>query len=156
MDRNSQRFTLVPHESIVYAIFVVFTGAAILATLALYARQALLVSYIVLGVLLGPWGFGMVNDPEVVKQIAHIGIIFLLFLMGLDLDPKELLLLMRKTTIVTAVSTILFTILGGAVAWLFGFNPVECIIIGVAVTFSSTIIGLKLIPTTVLHHQRTG
>ncbi|MGH8534514.1 MAG: cation:proton antiporter, partial [Gammaproteobacteria bacterium] len=45
-------------ENIVFSLFLVFTGAAILATLALYARQAMLVAYIVLGVVLGPWGIG--------------------------------------------------------------------------------------------------
>jgi len=45
---------------------------------------------------------------------------------------------------------------GVTVAWAFGFDLVECLVIGAVTTFSSTIIGLKLLPTTVLHHQRTG
>ena len=69
-------------ESVIFYIFVIFTGAAILATLALYARQSLLVVYIILGVLVGPSLFGLVNDDVVIKQIAHIGVIFLLFLIG--------------------------------------------------------------------------
>ena len=146
----------VQSEAVVHTIFLVFTGAAVLATVALYARQSLLVAYIVLGVLFGPWGFGLVSDPAVVQEIAHIGIMFLLFLMGLDLDPKELFHMVTKTTTVTAVSSLLFMLLGGGVAWMFGFSPLECLLIGIAATFSSTIIGLKLLPTTVLHHQRTG
>lgn len=144
------------HDPVVYTIFLVFTGAWALATVALYARQALLVAYIVLGMIMGPWGLGLVSDPEMVKQIAHIGIIFLLFLMGLDLKPQELFHMVRKTTTVTAFSSLLFLLLGGAVALLFGYSLVESLIVGAAVTFSSTIIGLKLLPTTVLHHQRTG
>ncbi len=143
-------------EPIAYTIFLIFTGAAVLATLALYARQALLVAYIVLGALLGPWGLGLVSDPEVVKQTAHIGIMFLLFLMGLDLNPHELFHLVRKTTAVTVLSSLLFAGLGAGIAWAFGFSLSECLLVGVAMTFSSTIIGLKLLPTTVLHHQRTG
>jgi Kef-type K+ transport system membrane component KefB len=146
----------VQSDAVVHTIFLVFTGAAVLATLALYARQSLLVAYIVLGALFGPWGFGLVSDPAVVQEIAHIGIMFLLFLMGLDLDPKELFHMVSKTTTVTAVSSLLFMLLGGGVAWMFGFSPLECLLIGIAATFSSTIIGLKLLPTTVLHHQRTG
>lgn len=143
-------------EPLAYTIFLIFTGAAVLATLALYARQALLVAYIVLGALLGPWGLGLVSDPEVVKQTAHIGIMFLLFLMGLDLNPRELIHLVRKTTAVTVLSSLLFAVLGAAIAWAFGFSFGECLLVGAAMTFSSTIIGLKLLPTTVLHHQRTG
>ncbi|EGV51211.1 cation:proton antiporter [Candidatus Endoriftia persephone] len=143
-------------DPILFTIFLVFSGAALLATVALFARQALLIAYILLGALFGPWGFGFVDDPAVVKEIADIGIIFLLFLLGLDLKPQELLNLLRKTTLVTLGSSLLFFVIGFSVAWLFGFSWVESLVVGGTMTFSSTIIGLKLLPTTVLHHQRTG
>ena len=144
------------HDPIVFTIFLVFTGAAVLATLSLYARQSLLVAYIVLGVLLGPWGLGLTGDPETVTQISHIGIVFLLFLLGLNLQPQDLVRTVRNTTTVTLASSVVFAAVGGIVAWAFGFGLAESLLIGGAMTFSSTIIGLKLLPTTVLHHQRTG
>jgi Kef-type K+ transport system membrane component KefB len=144
------------HESIVFTIFLVFTGAAVLATLSLYARQSLLVAYIALGVLLGPWGLGLTGDPETVTQISHIGIVFLLFLLGLNLQPQDLLRTVRNTTVVTLASSVVFAAVGAVVALGFGFGLAESLMIGGAMTFSSTIIGLKLLPTTVLHHQRTG
>lgn len=144
------------HESIVFTIFLVFTGAAVVATLSLYARQSLLVAYIALGVLLGPWGLGLTGDPETVTQISHIGIVFLLFLLGLNLQPQDLVRTVRNTTVVTLASSAVFAAIGAVVAWSFGFGLAESLMIGAAMTFSSTIIGLKLLPTTVLHHQRTG
>jgi len=143
-------------DPIVFTIFLVFTGAAVLATLSLYARQSLLVAYIALGVLLGPWGLGLTGDPETVAQIAHIGIVFLLFLLGLNLQPQDLIRTVRNTTTVTLASSLLFAAIGAVVAWAFGFGVMESLLVGGAMTFSSTIIGLKLLPTTVLHHQRTG
>ncbi|MES9904378.1 MAG: cation:proton antiporter [Sedimenticola sp.] len=143
-------------QDIVFTIFLIFTGAAVLATIALYARQALLVAYILLGVLLGPSVFGLVNDPDLIGDIAHIGIMFLLFLMGLELNPREFLLLMRKTILTTLFSSLLFWGAGFLLALLFGYTSLEALLIGAAMIFSSTIIGLKLLPTTVLHHQRTG
>ncbi len=143
-------------ESIVFYIFVIFTGAALLATLALYARQSLLVVYILLGVLVGPSMLGVVDDAEVIKQIAHIGVIFLLFLIGINLPPQKLLLMLRKTSIIAGISSLLFFLLGLACGIVFGFTLIESAIIGAAMMFSSTIIGLKLLPTTVLHHQHTG
>ena len=143
-------------DPIIFTIFLIFSGAALLATAALYARQALLVAYILLGVLLGPSVGDLVNDPDVIREIAHIGIIFLLFLMGLELNPRDLLLLMRKTTLVTLASSLVFAAIGIVVALAFGFALGESLVIGAAMTFSSTIIGIKLLPTTVLHHQRTG
>jgi Kef-type K+ transport system membrane component KefB len=141
---------------ILFTIFLIFSGAALFATLALYARQALLISYILLGVLLGPSAAGLVHDSELVREMSSIGIMFLLFLMGLELNPRELLLLLKKTTTVTLLSSALFALCGGLVAWLFGFSLQESLIVGAAMMFSSTIIGLKLLPTTVLHHQHTG
>jgi Kef-type K+ transport system membrane component KefB len=143
-------------DPVVYNIFLIFSGAAVVATLALFARQALPVAYILLGVAFGPSVSGLVTDPLVVEQIAHIGIVFLLFLMGLDLDPKELLRALRRTTLITLSSSLVFAAAGGAVAWGAGFGPLESLVVGIATAFSSTLIGIKLLPTTVLHHQRMG
>ena len=143
-------------DSIVFTFFLIFAGAALVATFALFARQALLIAYILIGVLLGPWGLGFVNDAKVIGEIAHIGIIFLLFLIGLNLQPQELLHMMRKTTIVTVASSTVFTLFGFALCMLFGFSLQDAILVGIATSFSSTIIGLKLLPTTILHHQRSG
>ncbi|NOR73474.1 MAG: cation:proton antiporter [Mariprofundaceae bacterium] len=143
-------------DPVVFTIFLIFTGAAMLATAALYARQALLVSYILLGICIGPWGLGLVPDPAIIEAIAHIGIIFLLFLIGLNLPAQKFFHMVRKTTIVAGVSSLLFLFVGMAFGRTFGFTVVESLVIGFTLMFSSTIIGLKLLPTTVLHHKRTG
>ncbi|MCP5230619.1 MAG: cation:proton antiporter [Zoogloeaceae bacterium] len=144
------------HDPIVSSFFLIFTGAAVLGTLALYARQSLLLAYILLGILLGPSVLGLIPNLELLEQISHIGITFLLFLLGLDLQPRELLHLLRKTTTVTLASSALFAALGVAAGQLSGFNLTESLLIGAAAMFSSTIIGIKLLPTTVLHHQHAG
>lgn len=143
-------------ESIATTLFLIFTGTAVLATLALYARQSLLVVYILLGIILGPSGISLVTDPVLIQEISHIGIIFLLFLLGINLPPMKFLQLLKETTYVTGVSALLFIILGCAIAWLFGYNVIDSLLIGTALMFSSTIIGIKLLPTTILHHRRRG
>lgn len=141
---------------ILYTIFIIFTGAAILSTLVLYTRQSLLVAYLLLGIIVGPWGAQFVSDPTMVGDVAEIGIIFLLFLLGLDLHPQDLIRMFREVIIVFIIGTIIFALAGFIIGYLFKFSIIESIIIGVALTFSSTIIGLKLLPTTALHHQRIG
>lgn len=143
-------------HAVLFTVFLIFTGAAAMATLALYARQTLLIAYIVLGVLMGSSGLNLVGDPQQIEGIAHIGVIFLLFLLGLNLYPQKLVQLLRETMAVTVLTSGVFGLLGCAVAWTAGFAPAECVIVGVAMMFSSTILGLKLLPTTVLHHRRTG
>ena len=143
-------------QSIIYIIFIIFTGTAILSTFALMTRQSLLVAYILLGAILGPWGFGLVNDSNLIKQTGDIGIIFLLFLLGLHLHPQDLFHSLKKMSWITFVSSTIFLIVGFIIGYVFHFNGMECLIIGITMMFSSTIIGLKLLPTTILHHQHTG
>jgi len=142
--------------NIVYSFFLIFSGAAVLASLALLTRQPLILAYIVLGALVGPYGFSLINNFQLLSDISEIGIIFLLFLLGLDMQPAALLHVLRKATIVTVVSTFLFAAIGYGVALFSGFTQKESMIVAIAVTFSSTIIGIKLLPTTVLHHRQAG
>lgn len=143
-------------EVFVFTIFLIFTSAAILATIALFTRQSLLVAYMLLGVLLGPSGLKLVPQLSLARGIGEIGIIFLLFLLGLDLSPKELIHTLRKTTEVTLISSLVFAGIGFLVGYLFNFTLIESLLIGAAMMFSSTIIGLKLLPTTALHHKPIG
>jgi Kef-type K+ transport system membrane component KefB len=143
-------------DSILLSMFLIFGGAALLATVALYLRQAMIVAYLVVGAMLGPWGFGLVTDAELIQDIARIGIIFLLFLLGLNLAPGKLFQLLRETTLITLFCTLVFSGIAGCIAWIYGLGAVDIIVIGIAASFSSTIVGLKLLPTTVLHHRHTG
>ncbi|TNF03388.1 MAG: cation:proton antiporter [Gammaproteobacteria bacterium] len=144
------------NEAVFQSFFLIFTGAAIIASLAIYGRQPLLVAYIALGALIGPYGLGWVQDVHLLSEISEIGIIFLLFLLGLDLQPQSLMAALKKVTVVTLISSLLFAVAGYLIAYLFGFTPTECLIIGAAMMFSSTIIGIKLLPTTILHHRHIG
>lgn len=146
----------MPSESLLYVVFLIFTGAAVFATLALYARQALIVSYIVLGVVMGPSVLGWVSDAPLVKSVGDIGIMFLLFLLGLNMHPQKLVKLLGSATLVTGVSSLAFGAIGALAGFLLGFTAVESFIVGGGLMFSSTIVGLKLLPTTILHHRHTG
>ena len=114
---------------LVYSIFLIFTGAALFATGALYARQALLVAYIVLGALTGPAALGLVDDAELIEQISEIGIIFLLFLLGLNLYPQKLLSLFRETTLVTIASSVAFCAAGFGISRAFGLAAVDSVLV---------------------------
>ncbi len=142
--------------SIETIIFLIFTGAAVFATLALFARQTMIVAYILLGILLGPWGFALVDNIEFIEGISKIGIIFLLYLLGLDLLPQQLLKTSYKALAITLSSSAVFLLSGFLIAYGFGHGLFESLLIGAVMMFSSTIIGLKLLPATTLHHGNTG
>ena len=140
----------------VESLILIFAGSALLATLALYMRQPLLVAYIAIGIIVGPHALSWVADAELLRELAEIGIIFLLFLVGLDHEPGKLLRLFRKGLITACVSSVVFLGTGFGLMHAFGFSSTESLITGLALMFSSTIVGLKLLPTTVLHHRPIG
>jgi len=144
------------HNSVFYTIFLIFGGSAVFSTLVLYTRQSLLVAYILLGAMLGPWGLKWVPDVGTIQQIGDVGIIFLLFLLGLHLQPQNLIHMLKRVTMISIVSSLLFAAIGYLIGLWFGLSMTESVILGAAMMFSSTIIGLKLLPTTILHHQHTG
>ena len=144
------------HVGIIESFFIIFTGAAALAAVALYTRQPLIVAYIAIGCLVGPHGIALVSDDRLLAEIGEIGIIFLLFLVGLDLPPAKLKDMIGESVLTALASTAVFFGLGFGVMLAFGFTLVEAAIAGTACVFSSTILGIKLLPTTVLHHRHIG
>jgi len=143
-------------STVTFEFFLIFSGAALFASLALYTRQPLIIAYIALGACIGPYGLGLIPDLNQLTQVGHIGIIFLLFLLGLDMQPQALWSTLRKSMVVAVFSSTVFLGMGFGVAHLFGFSTRDSLVVGAAMMFSSTIIGIKLLPTTVLHHRHIG
>ncbi|OUR67783.1 sodium:proton antiporter [Bermanella sp. 47_1433_sub80_T6] len=139
-----------------FSFFVIFSGAAILATFSLYTHQPIIVAYVLLGLIAGPSGFQWVSDPDLLNEISHIGIVFLLFLLGLDMQPSSLIHVLKKASLVALISSVFFFAIGYFAGQAFHFTANESLIMGAAMMFSSTIIGIKLLPTTVLHHKHMG
>lgn len=142
--------------TVFYTIFLIFAGAAVFSTVVLYTRQSLLVAYILLGAALGPWGLGLITDLSAVRQVGDIGIVFLLFLLGLHLQPQNLVHMLKEVTWIAIFSSLIFALMAYLIGCWFGLSKTECWVLAAAMMFSSTIIGLKLLPTTILHHQHTG
>lgn len=143
-------------ENIVTELALVYAGAALLATLFLLLKQPVIISYIALGVLVGPFGLKLINDTHHIEEISHVGIILLLFLIGLNLHPNKLFHLFKKTALVTTITSLLFSLVLGGLTFMFGYKLFDSVVIGLALMFSSTVVGLKLLPSTDLHNNHIG
>lgn len=108
-------------------------------------KQPIIVSYIIVGILAGPTAFNLVQNAEEIILFAKFGIAILLFLVGLKLDFH----MIRSTGKVAAIgglAQVIFTaVVGYVLALLFGFDAITSFYIAVALTFSSTIIIIKLL-----------
>jgi len=124
------------------AILVIAAAVGGLATL---LKQPLIVAYILVGVIVGPAVAGFVTAQEQVELLAKVGIAILLFLVGLKLD-LHLIRSMGKVSLLTGLGQVIFTsVIGFLIVLAFGFDVIPAIYIAVALTFSSTIIIVKLL-----------
>lgn len=132
-------------ENIFYEFSMLLIIAAILGLIARLLNQPLIVAFIAVGILLGPAGFDIVNAHDHMSLLASMGISILLFLVGLKLD-LTLIKSMGKVALATGLGQVLFTsIFGFLICIALGFSVVGSIYIAVALTFSSTIIIVKLL-----------
>lgn len=108
-------------------------------------RQPLVVGYIVSGVVAGPYVLNILHSTDHVELFSKIGIAVLLFIVGLNLNPESVHETGRAA-VVTGLGQILFTsLLGFGIVSLLGYDSVTSLYVAVALTFSSTIIVLKLL-----------
>ena len=132
-------FSTVFHE--LAAILVI---AGVIGVLALKLRQPLIISYIITGIVAGPAVLGWASGGSEIKLLSSIGIAVLLFVVGLKLDVG-LIRSVGPVALATGLGQIVFTSLFGFLLALgLGFAPVKAIYIAVCLTFSSTIIIVKL------------
>ena len=143
-------------DSIIFELSVVIVGAAALGTLFLYGKQPILIAYIAIGFAVGPNGLAFIPSIDHIEKIAHFGVILLLFLIGLNLQPLKLLRIFRRTALLTFGTSMVFGGTTFLLALLLKFDAHTAGLFGAAMMFSSTVVALKLVPTTTLHHKRTG
>ncbi|MGB5110200.1 MAG: cation:proton antiporter family protein [Mycobacterium sp.] len=123
-------------------VLAIATVAGLIAT---RMRQPLIVAFIVVGIAVGPVGTGWVSADSTIELLAEFGISLLLFLVGLRLDLQ----MIRSTGPVAMVTglgqVVLTSAIGYLVAIAFGMDSLTAVYIAMAVTFSSTIIIVKLL-----------
>ena len=123
--------------------------AWILAVLAKFARQPLIVAYLIAGVLVGPVGFGWIANRDAIHTISELGLIFLLFMIGLEIDLHKVLTA-GKAILITS----LIQVLGGTLAGLLFFKPIgfalgrgqlDALYLALAAALSSTVVIVKIL-----------
>jgi Kef-type K+ transport system membrane component KefB len=132
-------------ENTFYLTAAVLAVAAVVGLLANMARQPLIVAYILVGILVGPSALGWVEDAEPLELFAEIGIAMLLFLVGLRLD-LHLVRTTGRVALVTGLGQVVFTsVIGFLLALGLGLDVTAAAYVAIALTFSSTIIIVKLL-----------
>jgi len=134
----------MPHESSLIATIVIGIGMAfVLGALANRLRTSPLVGYVLAGVALGPFTPGFVADQRLAPQLAEIGVILLMFGVGLHFSVKDLFAV-RMTVVPGAVAQVAAsTLLGMGLAWLVGWPAPAGIVLGLALSVASTVVLMR-------------
>jgi len=125
--------------SIIIGITVLITGAMKLL------KQPLIIGYILTGIIVSPYFLNIVRSTDTIAVFSQIGITLLLFIVGLSLSPK-VIKEVGKVSLITGIGQIIFTsLIGFFIGRLLGFSIIVSLYIAIALTFSSTIIIMKLL-----------
>ncbi len=126
-------------------ISIIIFVAMIVSIMMRMLKQPLIVGYILTGIIIGPYALNLLHSGEVLELFSKIGITILLFIVGLNLSPsviKEV----GKVSLLTGLGQVFFTaIVGFLIARMLGIDTVAAMFVAIALTFSSTIIILKLL-----------
>ena len=125
---------------------IIIVVASVLGIIARLAKQPTILAYLIAGILVGVFGFFEIShDTEVYRIFSDLGIMFLLFLVGLEINYSSLRSVGRDSFIV-GIGQVIFTfIIGFGISLLFNFSLIASFYISLALTFSSTIIVVNLL-----------
>jgi glutathione-regulated potassium-efflux system ancillary protein KefC/glutathione-regulated potassium-efflux system protein KefB len=124
----------------------VFLGAAVLAvSIFRLLRLSSILGYVAAGMVIGPWGFRLVSDVPSVMSFAEFGIVLLLFIIGLELQPTRLWVMRRNVFGLGLAQVILCAVLLGVAGWSVGLRPLPALLVGFGLSLSSTPLVLQLL-----------
>ena len=135
----------MPHEGNLLQAAVVFLFAAVLTVpLAKRLQLGAVLGYLLAGVLIGPAVLGLIGNPQSVMHISELGVVLLLFIIGLELSPRRLWV-MRKAVFGVGLAQVLLTasVIGVLAFYLFGQKLNSAIVLGLGLALSSTAFGLQ-------------
>lgn len=128
-----------------FEVGLVIGIATVISLLIRFLKQPLIIAYILTGIIAGPSLLNVISSTDTITIFSHMGVALLLFVVGLSLDPK-VIKEVGVVSAVTGVGQVLFTtIIGFLISLALGFPALTALYIGIALSFSSTIIVLKLL-----------
>ncbi len=132
-------------EGIFFDIGIIIILATVLGFSLKLLKQPLIPAYVLAGVLLGPYGLSMITNPHVIETLSEMGIAFLLFVVGIEMDFKRLKSIGLIATIGGTIQILILSSMGWLIGIFLGLGPIEAIYCGLIVSFSSTMVVIKLL-----------
>lgn len=146
----------VEHANVLLAMFIILASAKLMAEVFERLRQPAVVGEILAGIIIGPSVLAWVQPTEFISVLAEIGVIFLLFTVGLETKPQSILNVGRKAA-TTAILGVVFPFIAGfAIAWFWDGSFVEAMFIGAALVATSVGITARVLASMGLLDRETS
>ena len=133
------------HMNILQEAAVYLLAAALFVPLAKRTGLGSVLGYVVAGIVIGPWGLELISDPQSVLHAAEIGVVFLLFLIGLQLQPARLWVLRTSIFGLGSVQVVATTVVLSILALQLGYDWTQSLVMGFGLSLSSTAFALQLL-----------
>lgn len=130
--------------SLLFSVFVFLAAASFLVPLSKLSGLGSVIGYLAAGVLIGPSIMGLISDPETILHFSEFGVVMMLFLIGLELKPQALWDMRRKLLGLGGCQVLLTLLCVTGAALVFGQSIQAAIVIGMALSLSSTAIALQI------------
>lgn len=124
---------------------ILLAAAVVAVSVFRFLRLSSILGYVAAGLVIGPWGLNLVGDVDRITKASEFGIVLLLFIIGLELQPTRLWVMRRTVFGLGAAQVALCTGLLGAAAWSAGLPPVAAGVVGLGLSLSSTPLVLQLL-----------
>ena len=144
------------HENVFTALSIVIVIASTIALFMKLFRQPLIIGHILTGIIVGPLVLHILRSPNTIETFSNIGIALLLFIIGLGLNPKVIKEVGKVAALAGLIEVGIVTFISFLLAQNLGFNYRQAIFLGIALSFSSTIIILKLLSDKKEHNRLYG
>ncbi|MEQ9861350.1 glutathione-regulated potassium-efflux system protein KefB [Pectobacterium cacticida] len=136
---------------------VLFLFVAVLAVpIAARLGMGAVLGYLIAGIAIGPWGLGFIRDVEAILHFSELGVVFLMFIIGLELNPSKLWKLRRSIFGIGAAQVVLSTLILGGALYMTNFSWQSALIGGVGLAMSSTAMALQLMREKGMNRNESG
>lgn len=144
------------HTHLLMTLMVMFIAAKLAAEIFERLKQPAVAGEIIAGVIIGPSVLGLVSPTELTSSLSEIGVVFLLFLVGLETKPVDLFRVGARATIVAVVGVIVPFIAGYLLCHIWGLPQIESVFVGAAMVATSVGITARVLGQMGLLHLQTA
>ncbi|MGE1068407.1 glutathione-regulated potassium-efflux system protein KefB [Pantoea agglomerans] len=143
-------------QTLLTAGVIYLVAAVLIVPVAARLGIGAVLGYLVAGIAIGPWGLGFISDVDEILHFSELGVVFLMFIIGLELNPAKLWALRRSIFGVGAAQVIFSAAVLGGLLWLTNFSWQAAIIGGIGLAMSSTAMALQLMMDKGMNRSEAG